>query len=111
MAQTYNDWEKVTRSLIKNLQAQGLQLKQAHDGEDYLDSTNRAEIAGWVMQCGSGTIYFYDPEIKREVWVFVVSGNEPEELVCDHIVNDKIDSGAEEFSRIWEGKSCPTREA
>lgn len=108
----YN-WKPVIASLLSTLQEDGFTLERVDNGVGRvaLKGTPRErrqkaklDIAG----VDEAHLFVGCPDGKLR-WLFVVLGNEPEELVADHTSNASLEKSVDRFSAKWEGKSCPTK--
>lgn len=114
------DWAEPARSFMKQLQDAGVTLDAVDDGEGFqpcLDSTHshlaiRQKAADDLTAVDSAwlQISFAD---QKAVLFFVFDGM-PEEILADWKVKSDspldaiIDTSLEHFSRIWDGRPCPT---
>jgi uncharacterized damage-inducible protein DinB len=113
MTKTYeiNDWEKVVRSLIKNLKKDGFEAYKAHDGEEAMESDSAAKLAEHVCACDEG--YLYVRKGETNIRLFIVLGNTPEEIVSDWTVpatgDAEFEKSWEKFCAIWENRPTPRK--
>ena len=113
------DWNPPVMSLLNHLQKDGLRLLAVNDGcegwfqiDTSLSSLGQRQFAAEVI-----TSVDYSHVVVGDgnatATLFVVLGNQPEELVADIAsksdwLMDKVDDVVSLFSSSWEGKPCPT---
>ena len=115
------DWNPPVMSLLNHLQKDGLRLHAVNDGCKwyYIDDTlstlrQRLFTADVITSVDESHLVVTDCSfIIPTATLFIVLGNEPEELVADIASNsdslmDRIDDVVSLFSNSWEGKPCPT---
>ena len=105
------NWRPVVGSLLKKLQTHGFTLVSVNDGdEDHTlvgtDRDKRQQAKAAICAVDEASLYVDTSEGVRK-WIYIVLGNAPEELVAD-CSGSGLDEVLEEFSKQWEGKSCPT---
>ena len=77
-----HDWKKITASLLNYLQKEGFTLVSAYDGGDRLRSSNSAELTDFLI--GVDESSFIVEKNGDKFSLYLVYGNAPCELVCDH---------------------------
>jgi hypothetical protein len=106
-------------SLLNHLQKDGLRLLAVNDGcEKWFHVDDRLSIlmqrlfaAEVITSVDESHLVVSDGSATATL--FIVLGNEPEELVADiasksDSLMDRIDDVVSLFSNSWEGKPCPT---
>lgn len=114
------DWAEPTRSLLKQLQDRNITLDAVDDGDGFepcLDSNSSALAIRQKAADDLTAVDFSWLQIthgdQKAILCFVFDGM-PEEILCDWQVKSNspldvlIESALDEFSRIWEGRPCPT---
>jgi hypothetical protein len=113
------DWNLPVMSLLNHLQKDGLRLLAVNDGcEKWFHVDDRLSIlmqrlfaAEVITSVDESHLVVSDGSATATL--FIVLGNEPEELVADiasksDSLMDRIDGAVSLFSGLWEGKPCPT---
>jgi len=112
------DWNPPVMSLLSHLQKDGLRLHAVNDGCEWFHVDNRLSIlrqrlfvAEVITSVDESHVVVSDGSVTATL--FVVLGNEPEELVADigsesDSLMDRVDDVVSLFSDYWEGKPCPT---
>jgi hypothetical protein len=112
------DWNPPVMSLLNHLQKGGLCLLAVSDGCEWFHVDNRLSIlrqrlfvAEVITSVDESHVVVSDGSATATL--FIVLGNEPEELVADiasgsDSLMDKVDDVVSLFSNFWEGKPCPT---
>jgi len=112
MTRTINDWEKVVRSLITFLVKDGFEPYRASNGEDSIKSNHKGRLAEKICECDEGTLNIRKGDFTATL--YIVLGNEPEELVADYGYKGgdekELEAALDKFSARWEGIKCPTKE-
>ena len=90
------------RQIIRALRAADYDLVEVWDGEETVPVKNESEAIDAVMAVDDATLFVRTPDGSRNPWVRFVMGNDPEEVVCDHVVDCQnfeqvIDSVTEEW--------------
>lgn len=107
------DWQPVVLSLCQTLQSHGYTINEIDDGEEvhriapgtpHEQGTSAAEI---VCSVDESTIRIKDPAGKG-YRLFIVLGNAPSEIVCDHSADDELSALVSKHSESWENRDCPT---
>lgn len=74
------------RQVIRGLKAAGYTLVEVYDGGDEMVTVRtEAEAIDAIMAVGDATLFVRTPDGQYNPWVRFVMGNEPEEVVCDHL--------------------------
>lgn len=128
-AEMLNDWKPETRALLASLRAAGFTIAAGNNGEgkdfaptDYAlpedaDGT-KAEHAflGELLACDEASLFVTHPAHeggKRRVWLFLVLGNSPGELVSDYGIPSTaevaalLDTVTRAHGDSWEGREQP----
>ena len=110
------DWSVPVKSLLGRFQEAGFILSAVHDGEEMikidqnLSKTKvRHSATETIVSVDESFVYINKDGMRARL--FIVLGNEPEELVADYNYNPKLEELLEEtidkFSTQWEGVKCP----
>ena len=75
------------RQVIRALVAAGYSLVEVFDGEDTVPTTTESAAIEAITAVDDATLFFRTPDGSRNPWVRFVLGNDPEEVVCDHVVD------------------------
>lgn len=115
------DWNPPVMSLLNHLQEDGLRLVAVNDGcewfhvDDTLSALRQRLFAAEVItSVDESHLVVTDCSFgSATATLFIVLGNEPEELVADIASNsdslmDEVGGVVSLFSDYWEGKPCPT---
>jgi len=111
------DWTQPVLDLLELLQQQELELLAVDDGEEVLRIGNgpahdqRLAAADAITSVDVAWLSIGSNEVTATAKLFIVLGNEPDELVCDWGGSKRLDPAIElaidEHRLIWEGKPCP----
>lgn len=112
-----NNWKPETRSLIRELVKAGFVL---HSADNLNDDDSEMQFAGnmskfldHLLACDSARLYIRCPNSRVTVWLFLVLGNSPGELVSDWAIpSDKTDAALLDkvcgaHGKKWEGRQQP----
>ena len=112
---TTRDWTQPVLELLVQLQDQGLELISVDDGEERLKPEGndpperRLSIAKAITSVDASWLLIGKRE--RKATLFIVLGNEPDELVADWTaspwLNPLIEVAVDRHRQIWEGVPCP----
>ena len=115
------DWTVPVRTLIHQLQNHDFDILSVNDGdEDVPIISNSGSLA--ERQEATEAIVAVDEswlrigrEGKMRGTIYIVLGNEPDELVADYGANTEdmmplIEEAVEAHRNMWEGKKCPVME-
>ena len=114
---THQDWSPVVRSLLHRLQQENFAVVAVHDGGErhryspdagLLAVRNQAAAAVCAVDEATVTVLDLEAPAPRKLALYLVLGNEPEELVADCSCDARLDRVLEAFSASWLGKPCPT---
>jgi hypothetical protein len=106
-----NNWRPVVGSLLSKLQKAGFTLVAVDSGCGQVpltgtDREKRQEAKFEICAVDEARLHVENSESISK-WLYVVLGNEPEELVSDHSASG-LDVVVEEFQQQWRGVKCPT---
>ncbi len=106
------DWSKPVSSLLNKLQQNGFTIAAVNDGEETVkmdpkksNLANRKEATEIITSVDESGMRVTKGNMRG--FVYIVLGNEPEELVCDYTDWDELETVITAHSRQWEGKKCP----
>jgi hypothetical protein len=106
------DWSKPVSSLLNKLQQNGFIIAAVNDGEETFkmdlkksNLANRKEATDVITSVDESWVQVKKGDAKGRM--FIVLGNEPEELVCDYTDWNDLEMVITEHSIQWEGKKCP----
>lgn len=114
MKQIINDWEPETRSLLESLVNAGFTLSHGDNGEDrFKFDGDMPRFIENLTACDESHLYIKTP-LGKELWLYLVYGNEPGVLVSDYSVcgaaSDVLDVVTEQHYEKWCGRKQPTKE-
>lgn len=75
------------RQIIRALREKGYTLVEVYDGEEDVKVSTETEAIDAIMAVDDATLFVRTPDGSRNPWVRFVLGNDPEEVVCDHVVD------------------------
>jgi hypothetical protein len=109
---SYN-WAIPVNSLLNILQKDGYTIVAASDGEKWTKFTQdtKLSVRKWatdILTC-SDIGYVNVEKDGKKFPLFIVLGNEPEELVADGTYNEELEVTLHKYIAMWEGKKCPTK--
>ena len=96
------NWKKLILSFIQIAKDEGLTLMGACDGEEGMNSTCARSCAQHIANCDEGNLYFFDKDLNKNLWVFIMLGNEPCEMITDYVCNAKLDAASDKFIDKYE---------
>ena len=110
------DWSVPVKSLLAKFQEAGFNVSAVHDGQDMLQIDQnlsktkiRHSAADIVVSVDESFVYINKDGMRARL--FIVLGNEPEEIVADYNYNPKLEELLEEtidkYVTQWEGVKCP----
>ena len=113
---TYLDWTVPVRTLIHQLQNHDFDILSVNDGEEDIPIiSNSGSLA--ERQEVTGAITAVDEAWLRvgmnrmTATLYIVLGNEPDELVADYSCPEElmpfVEEAVEAHRKQWEGKRCP----
>ena len=107
-----NDWTPETRSLLKTLQSHGLIVHQVDNGETVTPfaGTSLADFIAEATACDEARLYVKTPSGETRS-LYLVFGNSPGELVCDHGVDALVEAAVDEHYNKWDGRKQPVCES
>lgn len=103
----YN-WKPVVSSLFHNLKKAGFVPFEVNNGGDDESTPTWKKALEEATACDAASVYLRHPDSLKLIWLYIVLGNEPEELVADYSVFEPIEAPLAKFCSVWEGKPCPT---
>lgn len=101
----FNDWAPVVKSLIDELKKECLEPIGVNDGEEYI-TVQKSSPTETITSVDESVLYVKD-ETGMKLAVFIVLGNEPEEIVNDYSADERIGRAVAAHSETWEGVPCP----
>jgi hypothetical protein len=107
---TINNWKPETRSLLKTIEKHGLTLYRGNNGEYEFafNPTKRGDFVNDLTACDESALYVTRPDGKR-LWISLIYGNSPGELMSDYSVDPLLDLVSEEHGAKWENRKQPTK--
>lgn len=110
MTTTINDWTPETRSLLDRLMAAGATLHAGDNGEDRFEFDGDLDkfIAN-LTACDESHLYVMVPGRINPLWIFLVFGNSPGELVCDYTCHEILDVVTDAHYGEWSERKQPTK--
>ena len=118
---TYLDWTVPVRTLIHQLQNYDFDILSVNDGEEDIpiisnsgSRAERIEAAEAIVAVDESWLRI-GREGKLRGTIYIVLGNEPDELVADYSANTEdmmplIEAAVEAHRDMWEGVKCPVME-
>lgn len=73
------------RQTIRALRDAGYTLVEVWDGEETVRVKTETEAVEAITAVDDATLFVRTPEGDRNPWVRFVMGNDPEEVICDHV--------------------------
>ena len=113
MKEMINDWRPEADSLIKRLEAAGVEIVSGDNGEDKFDYPNvssngpREKFLEDLIACDEAWLYVKVNGKDRSL--YLVLGNSPGELVCDYVCDDVLDTVTTAHYQEWSEKQQPKR--
>jgi len=107
-----NDWAPEVRSLLKALVSAGCTLVSGDNGEEefLFKAAGLEAFIENLIACDESRLYVKTPASGEEVlWLYLVLGNSPGELVCDYIFDGVIDTVVNAEADKWESRKQPTK--
>jgi len=111
----YN-WKPVVGSFLTKLIKAKFVLVAVDDGGSRIPVDKKSEAVDAVDSVDDSHLYVTDPN-GFDRWIYIVLGNDPEELVADYSCRreyddsedkvDPLDAVLDEFTDLWAGKKCP----
>lgn len=106
------NWAIPVRSLLNTLQEAGFTLIAVNDGEERITLDERSVTA---RRMAAEAICSVDDSVLeingwgRQGKVWIVLGNEPEELAADYSGDfPELEEAIDDHARAWEDRACPT---
>jgi hypothetical protein len=109
----YNDWIPETQSLLETLQRAGFTLLSGNNGENRFAFTG--DLPAFIAELSAcDESHLFIKKDTEEIWLLLVFGNSPGELVADFGVSrslqiaELVDAATASHYEKWEGKAQPT---
>lgn len=111
------DWSAPVKSLLARFQvAEGFNITAVHDGEEMIQidqklskSAIRQTAADIIVSVDESFVYINKDGMRARL--FIVLGNEPEEIVADYNyipqLEEVLDETIDKYVTQWAGKKCP----
>lgn len=101
-------WEPVVRDLAQTLLDAGFELAKVSDNEDTYNQPTIAKVVETICSVDYSALYVKGGFDDEPMWLELVLGNEPEELVSDYTARDTtagllLDQTVQAWSEKWEG--------
>lgn len=112
--ETINNWNPEVDSLLTALVAAGFTLAATDNGEDRVKIKTQARALSELTACDEASLYVTHPSNPaRRIWISLVLGNSPGELVSDYATGDTdadklLTATVSAHGDSWEGKAQPT---
>lgn len=109
MNETIRDYRPEVTSLLNRILAAGWTIVSTDDNGDIQPFTTVEAATDHITSVDEGYINLRRPDGKY-IWVFIVFGNSPGELICDYSTpaGETFDSISRAHCEEWEGKDQPT---
>ena len=111
----YN-WSVPVKSLLTMFQVEGFNITDVHDGEEMIQIDQKLSKSA-IRQTAADIIvsveesYVLIEKQGMKTILFIVLGNEPDEIVSDYTYTPQLEELLEEtidkYVTQWEGKKCP----
>jgi hypothetical protein len=75
------------RQTIRALKDAGYEVLEVFDGEDTIRVKSEREAIEAITAVDDATLFVHKRGDDRNPWVRFVMGNDPEEVICDHVVS------------------------
>lgn len=114
MSKMINDWAPEVTDLLTALTTAGFTLSSGDNGEERFkfDEAKRDEFIANLIACDESRLYVVDPSGKK-VWLYLVLGNNPGELVSDYSMpakgTDHLDALTMAHYDKWSALPQPTK--
>lgn len=106
------DWSKPVSSLLTKLQKAGFTIAAVNDGMETFkmdpkksNLANRKEATEIITSVDESGMRVTKGD--KSGFVYIVLGNDPEELASDYTDWDELEEVITAHSLQWEGKKCP----
>ena len=110
------DWWVPVKSLLTMFQVEGFNITAVHDGEEMIQIDQklsnhaiRGTAADIIVSVEESYVLIEKQGMKATL--FIVLGNEPDEIVSDYTYTPQLEELLEEtidkYVTQWEGKKCP----
>jgi hypothetical protein len=94
------------------LQKDGYTIAAASDGEEWTKFVQTTKLSvrkqATDILASSDIGYVNVEKDGKNFSLFIVLGNDPEELVADGTYNEELEVTLDKYIAMWEGKKCPT---
>ncbi len=105
------NWSVPVNSLLNTLQKEGYKIYKAEDviiNENHSDLVARKKATEELVGVDGATLTV--KKNNKMYGLFLVFGNDPEEIVADYTDNEELESVIDKYCKMWEGKKCPVIE-
>jgi hypothetical protein len=105
------DWSKPVASLLSRLQENGYKIFSVNDGElcridqNFSDRTARKMAVDIITGVDESAVAVI--KNNRIYAIYIVLGNDPDEIVADYTQDEELERIMEEYSDYWCDKKCP----
>jgi hypothetical protein len=100
------DYSKPVNSLLNRFQKAGYKIVHVNDGEEQhliskdLSNLNaRKQASEFITSVDNSWVNLIKE--NQQVVLFIVLGNDPDEIVCDYTDNEEVESIVEAFEDQW----------
>ena len=110
------DWSVPVKSLLTIFQVEGFNITAVHDGEEMIQIDQKLCKSAILWSAADIIVsvdvsYVLVEKHGMKATLFIVLGNEPEEIVSDYTYTPQLEELLEEtidkYVTQWEGKKCP----
>lgn len=113
MTRTIRDYKPEALSLWARLVSAGFTIRGvSNDGETMIkaDGKTQEELIDELLGADEGWLYVTTPstDFHRKATLYLVYGNEPGVIVCDHTAIPEIEDVVNAHWRFWEHQEQPT---
>lgn len=115
MSNLINDWAPETRALLKALTDAGFTLLSGDNGEERFKFNPDQPLDAFIAELtATDEARLFISKDGKKLWLSLVYGNSPGELVADYPHNEAeaykaLDRVAEAHYEAWSGKRQPTK--
>ena len=103
------DFTPETRSLIDALKAAGFTIVKADNGQDVVYATEGIDLIVATLNSVDESHLYIQTCDGQMLWLYLVYGNNPGELVCDYVLNPELDKVVEAHAAQWAGRPQPMK--
>jgi hypothetical protein len=106
------NWKVPVSSLLSRLQDNGYKIFSVNNGgetvlidQNLSNGTARAKAVEEIISVDASAVAFI--KNRKTFAVYIVLGNDPEEIAADYTDDEELERVIDEFSDSWQDKKCP----